>query len=496
MYDAPPMRLAVLIALLACAPPPGKKPPPDGGTDAGTDAGQQVESNPPAGCDGGTRAAVLADATVTAGTAVDRVLLRGRVVTPDVVLSPGDVLVVNDKIACVAADCSGDPQAAGAPIVDTHGVIFPGLVDAHNHTQYDYLRPWMPPHLFQNRGQWAAISEYKTAVSTVNDFETAHVCDQVKYGEVRAMVAGTTTIQGTFNSNRKCFRTLVHNAEYGNELGPDKMRTNITGVDSISATDAATIRADLQSGALTAFVLHLAEGIDDTSRNELTTLESKGLLLSGTVIIHGTALNATQLGRVAAAGAKLVWSPASNLILYGATTDIPTALADGIPVSLAPDWTPTGSSTLLGEMKFARSYSCKNWNGLLTTQDLVKMSTSIPADQLGLGGVVGRIANGLLGDLLVIADRGEDPYDTLVNATLADVRLVMISGSLRYGDASAMAATRRSFCDPVSICSTSKVLCVPDTTDATDQLNQTFSDIRTDVASFYPDPFTIETSCN
>lgn len=310
------------------------------------------------------------------------------------------------------------------------------------------------------------------------------------------MVAGTTTIQGTFNSNRKCFRTLVHNAEYGNELGTDKMRTNITGVDSITATDAANIKADLQSGVLNAFVLHLAEGIDDTSRNELTTLENKGLLVSGTVIIHGTALNPTQLAKVAAAGAKIVWSPASNIILYGATTDIPTAIADGISVSVAPDWTPSGSATVLGELKYAHDYSCKHWNGLLSAEDLVTMSTSVPADQLGLGTVVGRIANGLLADLLVIADRGEDAYETLLHAKLGDVRLVMIGGSLRYGDPPAMAATRRTMCDTVSICGASKILCVPDTTDTTDLLNQTFSDIKSDVASFYPDPFTIETSCN
>src|SRR5438477_4399478 len=172
------MRFPVFIALFAfaCAPPPGKKPL-DAGTDAGTDAGQQVQSEPPAGCAEVPRPAVIGDATVKAGLATDRVIIRGRIVTPDAVLSPGDVLVVSDRIACVAPDCSTDPLASGASIVDSKGVVFPGLVDAHNHTQYDYLRPWTPPRLFQNRGQWAAIDEYKTAVSTVNGFETAHVCE-------------------------------------------------------------------------------------------------------------------------------------------------------------------------------------------------------------------------------------------------------------------------------------------------------------------------------
>ena len=39
---------------------------------------------------------------------------------------------------------------------------------------------------------------------------------------------------------------------------------------------------------------------------------------------------------MAAYGMKLTWSPKSNVALYGATTDIPAALAAGVLVSLAP----------------------------------------------------------------------------------------------------------------------------------------------------------------
>jgi 5-methylthioadenosine/S-adenosylhomocysteine deaminase len=54
------------------------------------------------------------------------------------------------------------------------------------------------------------------------------------------------------------------------------------------------------------------------------------------------------------AGAKLVWSPQSNLRLYGATTDVASALQLGIPVSLGADWLPSGSQSLLAEMQVAR----------------------------------------------------------------------------------------------------------------------------------------------
>ena len=51
-------------------------------------------------------------------------------------------------------------------------------------------------------------------------------------------------------------------------------------------------------------------------------------------------------------GAKLVWSPLSNLLLYGKTTAVYDALAAGVLVSLGTDWTPSGSANLLAE--FAR----------------------------------------------------------------------------------------------------------------------------------------------
>ena len=54
------------------------------------------------------------------------------------------------------------------------------------------------------------------------------------------------------------------------------------------------------------------------------------------------------------AGAKLVWSPQSNLRLYGETTLAAEALDVGVTMGLGADWLPSGSQSLLHEMKVAR----------------------------------------------------------------------------------------------------------------------------------------------
>lgn len=213
------------------------------------------------------------------------------------------------------------------------------------------------------------------------------------------------------------------------------------------------------------------------------------------MLIHGTALNRGDLTQVAAAKAKLVWSPLSNLVLYGVTTDVKTALELGIPVSLAPDWTLSGSHSLLAELKIAREHSCSVWAGLLDAKALVEMVTIRPAEALALTSAVGRLAPGLLADVLVIADRGQDTYRTLIEARPQDVRLVMVAGNLRYGDADLVAATGRTLCESFSMCGSDKRVCVADTTDRTDlnaRLYQGLGEVLTTVSSFYANPFRLD----
>jgi hypothetical protein len=61
------------------------------------------------------------------------------------------------------------------------------------------------------------------------------------------------------------------------------------------------------------FVVHLAEGIQEKSRKEFDTLKAKQLLRAETAIIHGTAFGDAEFTEMGTVGAKLIWSPQSNL---------------------------------------------------------------------------------------------------------------------------------------------------------------------------------------
>src|SRR5690349_3173670 len=246
--------------------------------------------------------------TVEVGTDPSKTVIQGTVVTPEQVLD-GEVLIEGDTITCVAASCTV-PNGA-TRITVTNAYIFPGFVDAHNHVAYNVLARWTPPKLYQRRSQWQAAQAYQVFKQPYADLINKGLfCEMVKYGEVKALLSGVTTIQGTAPNNT-CFRPLIRNAENQNQLGlpASHIRTFIL--------DISSFKGSMDWSVTKSFAVHIAEGVrgDPPSKQEFAVLKSKGLLSKGTAIIHGAAFEASEFHQMAAVGAKLIWSPRSNLVL-------------------------------------------------------------------------------------------------------------------------------------------------------------------------------------
>jgi cytosine/adenosine deaminase-related metal-dependent hydrolase len=82
------------------------------------------------------------------------------------------------------------------------------------------------------------------------------------------------------------------------------------------------------------FIYHLCEGSDPGLLEEYTLVEGVGLVHRLLLAIHGSALGQPQLDALAGVGATLVWSPFSNLWLYGQTAAIGQAKASGLRLCL------------------------------------------------------------------------------------------------------------------------------------------------------------------
>lgn len=475
----------------------GGCPAPDAGVDAGTEVAPEAGKDAPPDIDAGADAGPPGGPpTVVRIGRPDHLLLSGTVVTPDLAFE-GDVLIAGDTLACVASSCAADPAAADATVIATNGIIFPGLIDTHNHILFDIFdeTDWSPAKVYTNHNQWPNEPRYKAMVDAkqyLNGEAGSPVsigCEMDKYGELKALIAGTTSVVGSANpANRTCYGSLARTIDQtANGLPADRIQA-ATIFPSTSAADS--VCGNLADGSTDAYVIHVAEGVDATALaewNKLGTVTTvDGCLYDPrTTIVHGTALGDPELGAVAALGISLVWSPRSNVFLYGGGTDltktanIPLALAKGINVALAPDWSIGGSQNLLDELRFADRVDNTVWGDVIAPRTLAQMVTTHAARALGLGSVLGALAPGMKADVMVIGGDRAHPYDALLAATPAEVRLVTVDGRALYGDALLGAVGPADpGCEPLDVCGASKFVCVaaPGGT-ATNKLGQTLGDI-------------------
>jgi 5-methylthioadenosine/S-adenosylhomocysteine deaminase len=211
-----------------------------------------------------------------------------------------------------------------------------------------------------------------------------------------------------------------------------------------------------------ALVMHVAEGTDALAQEQFTFLQSQGLLNPKGVLIHGVSLGASDFQAMASAGTAFVWSPRSNLELYGVTANIGAALDAGVEIALAPDWAVTGSGNMLDELKVAARWNREKLGGRLTDRQLVEMATSAAARAVGVHDEVGTLAPGLRADLLVVSGDLNDPFGAVVGASAADVQLVMIGGVPLYGARGLMAPFwSQGDLEKIALPGASKVLASP-----------------------------------
>lgn len=425
-------------------------------------------------------------------------LLRGQVLTPTGVLDPGEVLVIGNIITCVDVNCTTATGADAATWIDTHGVISPGLIDSHNHMAYNFLPEWvpMPLKLFDNRYQWSDDPQYEEHILPYSAHRSAnsHFCPGAKWAELRSLAHGTTTMQGQPSASGSCIDGTVRNPNRYHGLGYDHMRANIGSVRDLNDVDAAALIADfdLLVEPTTRYVVHMAEGlIENNVEEEFDSFAGRdprtnrhngtSLLHNGTsVLIHSIPLTDAQLEEARDTNSKIVWSPSSNMVLYGGTAPIQRILQLGITTGLGPDWTLSGEDEMLGEMRFAINYTTMRFIDELTPQRLWEMATLDGAVVVGLHGAIGRIEVGYRADISVFGRSGPDPYAAVLESRIADVRLVLIDGAVYFGDENLEMDTRRNpYCEALDACGTAKFICVQDSPTAPNRRDETLADIHT-----------------
>jgi C-terminal processing protease CtpA/Prc len=376
----------------------------------------------------------------------DRYVLDGRVVTMNARLDvhdPGRVYVDGITIVAVADAAAPPPDGfAGAPVVRTGDTLYPGLIELHNHLSYNALPLWQTPKRFENRGQWQNHRDYRRFVSgpaSVLGRTGGFLEAVVRYVESKCLLGGVTTSQGVaFASNmgiRRFYQGLVRNVEAPADPALPRATTRVADVE---AGDASKFLKTL--GKSSSLLLHLAEGVDVEAREHFRSLRigpDQWAITPALAGIHCAGLAGRDYQIFRARGGSMVWSPLSNLLLYGGTADIARAAKEELPIALGSDWSPSGSKNLLAELKVAWLVS-EARGGVFTPAELVAMATVNPARILKWQDSVGTLEAGKRADLMAVAGRGGDPYEHLLKARESAVSLVVIDGAARYGQPALM----------------------------------------------------------
>ena len=363
----------------------------------------------------------------------------------------------------VEAVRGGTAATGPGPHVDTDGMwVFPGVIDLHNHIGYNTLPLWAEPTQtkpFAHHNSWPGKESYQPAVSW--PAWTLARCEPdalLAYVEAKALVGGTTAIQGSPGANRKRDNWLVRNIDE-EAFGTTNRNLIFTSVLTLPPADLRVRATDLSNNV--GFIYHCSEGAPGTVvTKEYDRLRTEQCLRAGLIAIHCNAI--TDFSDWKATPGAVVWSPFSNLWLYGETTDVLAARKAGVTVCLGSDWAPSGTKHVLGELKVADIWNREKQLGL-SDRELVEMVTANPGDVLARcwPHQAGRLVPGALGDVTVVTKRTKNPWRDLVTSREEDVALVVVNGVARYGNPALMKAAGTSPAGPIAVGGHKRVISIP-----------------------------------
>ena len=372
------------------------------------------------------------------GRPVFEYALRGLVMTPDGPRTNWTVHVRDDEILAVT-----NVAIPGVANVDTGGIIYPGLFDVHNHPAYNSF----PTLMFNNfpyghRDEWGETdqeyTDWKAKRTSLRSASGDSANDGItKYGEILELMAGGIAIQGQSNSqNEHAYPGVIL---YNVEQFPSRTWQDIFPWTS-TASERTDLLAKIAGGSVNATMIHLCEGTDTVARAQFTQWRDWGMLNETVAIIHGAALQAADFAQMAAAGAKLIWSPMSNMKLYAGTANVKAAKQAGVTIAISPDWTPSGCYNILEELGYAWQLNTTIFSNAFTAREMAEMVTINGAKAAGLDHRYGKIAVGYNAGLAVIEGDVADPYMALIRARPPQVLLTIVDGTPRYGEPALMSA--------------------------------------------------------
>ncbi len=466
--------------LLACRSSGGGSEAADAGVDTPDGAPPEMEV-----CANDIPAVSEGTCSVTPGSG-SAVVMYGDVLGEDTIYGNGMVMYEGTTISCVGCDCSDTAGFADATVVNCPGAaISPGLINPHDHITFTEGSPIsVGTKRYNHRHEWRA--ELSTPQ---NPHGTGGTSDGTRWGEIRMLMSGVTAMVGSGKADNMV-RNLDRLGAEDTSLGFDQVtfQTFSLGDSNSSSTNRPNCDwnykdTEVEVSAMAAYLPHIAEGINEYAATEFRCQSSsfgnaEDFTEHNVTEIHAIGLSSADYFNMARDGARVLWSPRSNISLYGMTAQVQIFDLLGGTIALGTDWTYSGSANMQRELACADSYNRNQLNSYFTDKQLFDMATINAAKATASDSLVGSLAAGKLADIAIYGGDSRQ-YRAIIDGKNQDVALVVSAGDALYGDSGVMSGLGKS-CDAVDVCGNSKAICT------TQEFGKSYADIQSAVSGAYP----------
>ena len=360
------------------------------------------------------------------------------------ILSNGRIGAV-DSFADIRA---GHPMAS---VLDCReqGILSPGFINAHEHPaySYEYPNPELNPG-YEHRDEWRLGINGKTRLLSPAPYYYKPDGDRKETAillamELRHLLGGATAIAGTGGvpgaikniQRRKPWnghdRKLYEHQAHVSTFPFSKQALTDLKSKCAGESEYELQFTDGKSPPDMAYVPHVGEGSKENcaARKEVERyLERAKRQDRRYSLVHGVAAQEDDYKVMNKSDVTLVWSPRSNLALYGETIDIKSALDNEVRIALATDWSPTGSFSMKEEFKCATKVA-KELSLKLSDKLFWEMATTHAAYALGLEDSLGAIKPGFWADMVLVKSNGSDyPYRDVLTAPDENILATWVKG--------------------------------------------------------------------
>ena len=289
----------------------------------------------------------------------------------------------------------------------SNAIAFPGLINSHDHLEFN-LFPKLGNRIYNDYIEWGndINAQNKKQIESVKK-----VPKELSYqwGLYKNLICGVTTI---INHGK------ILNTEHNNL--PD-VYSNYNYLHSLRLEKKWNIKILLKLNKLP-FLIHIGEGTNKESIDEIDKLIKRNILEKDLIGIHAIAMNEEQSKQFKA----IIWCPDSNSFLYNKTANIPllkiyTNILFGTDSTLSADW------NLWNHLRLARGLNYLN-------KDELFFSISETASKVWGLKSKGKIELNKSADIVICKKKYKNNWESFYSINPEDILLIVKNGIVVFID--------------------------------------------------------------